>query len=98
MEERQHVNTGLSLSYKDTNLTMGAPTSWPLSFKPHHLLLKAHIQNHHVGVGHARMQQEVTQIRGLTAFSKKEKAKGEKQGRDVFCFVQPTVPAKDTSN
>ena len=78
MEERQHVNTGLFLSYKDTNLTMGAPSSWRLSFKPHHLLLKAHIQNYHVGVGHARMQQKVTQIRGLKAISRSKEGKGQK--------------------
>lgn len=42
------------------------------------------------------MQWEITQIRGLIALRKKEK--GEKQGRDVFCFIEPTVLAKETPN
>ena len=41
------------------------------------------------------MQWEVTQIRELKAISKREERKEQKQGPDVFCSAEPTVPAKE---
>ena len=44
----------------------------------------------------ARMQWEVTQIRGQKVMSRREEGKGQKQRRNMVCFPEPTVPAKET--
>ena len=54
-------------------------------------------QTYHLGlvVLSARMQREVTQIRELKAISRREEGKGQKQGRNVFCFAELTVLPKE---
>lgn len=42
-----------------------------------------------------RNAMDVIQIRGLKAISNKEEGKGQRQGRDMFCFAEPTFPAKE---
>lgn len=46
----------------------------------------------------ARIQQEVNQIRRLKAISTREEGKGQKQGKNIFCFGEPTVLTKETPN
>ena len=57
----------------------------------------------------ARMQWEFTQITRLKAkqnktktkpenYQQKGEGKGEKQRRNIFCFGEPTVPAKEIFN
>lgn len=37
-------------------------------------------------------------LRELKAISRRRKGKGQKQGRNMFCFAEPTVPAKGEPN
>lgn len=46
----------------------------------------------------ARMQEKVIQIREQKAICTREEGKGQKQGRNGFCFAEPTVPSKETLN
>lgn len=46
----------------------------------------------------ARLQGEVTQIRGLKAISRKERGKRQNRGKNVFCFTEPSVPNKEMPN
>lgn len=46
----------------------------------------------------ARLQGEVTQIRGLKAISRKERGKRQNWGKNVLCFAEPSVPAKEMPN
>lgn len=39
------------------------------------------------------MRQDVIQIRGLKAFSRREE--GQKYEKNVFCFAEPTLEAKE---
>lgn len=46
----------------------------------------------------ARMQQKVTQMKGLNTTSRKGGGGGTKAGKECVYFAEWTVPAKDTPN
>jgi len=63
----------------------------------HGIMCKREAQSYNLS---ARLQWEVIQIRRLKAIGRREAGggKGQKHGRNVFCFAEPTLPARETPN